>query len=144
MHLLLFVCAVAMAGGTFGPLVGTLGARDVRFADLRDGFAPDRALDQIGSRSVTFTSSLEVVLLGAAIAVLLAAMIGSYSLAWLGVLSGLATLLALAWRLNERFDQQLSTQYRDLFSGAWGLYLFGGGLIVALLLLMMRQERRFP
>lgn len=141
-HLLLFACAIAMAVGAFGPLIGTVEARDVRFADLRAGFAPGSTLDQIGEQSAPVPASLTIVLLGAAAVLLVAALIGSYGLAWLGVLGGLAALSVLTWRLNERFDDQLRADYRHLFTGAWGLYLFGGGLAIALLALLPTRERR--
>ncbi len=141
-HLVLFVCALVMGVGAFGPLVSSLQARHVPLTDLRDGFPTGRALDQVGSSSVTLQTSLAVVLLAAAALVLLAGLVGFRGLGWLGVLAGLAGLGVLTWRLNERFDQQLRTDYQHLLTGTWGLYLFGGGLVVALLALLVPRERR--
>ncbi|WP_306364093.1 hypothetical protein [Nocardia sp. CC227C] len=141
-HLLLFVVAIAMGVGAFGPLISTVQARDVRFEDLREGFAPGVTLEQLGEQNAALWSSLAIVLLGAAAAVMLAALTGSRGVAWLGILAGLAGLAALTWRLNERFDDQLRDSARDLFSGTWGLYLFGGGLLIALLAALAPRERR--
>ncbi len=140
-HLVLFACAIVMAVGAFGPLVGSLGARHVRLADLRDGLATDRTLDQLAGQSVSFQISLAVVLLGIAAVVLLAALVGSRLLAWLGVLAAIAALAVLTWRLDERFDHQLRTDYRHLLTGTWGLYLFGGATVVALLAVLVPRER---
>ncbi|WP_024799372.1 hypothetical protein [Nocardia sp. BMG51109] len=140
-HLLLFVCAVAIAVGAFGPLIGTIDARDVRLDDLRNGFAADRTLEQIGGTSASLTSSLAIVVLVIAAIVLLAALFGSKALGWLGVLAGLAVLGVLAWRLDERFDDQLRNDYRNLLDGAWGLYLLGGGVLIALVSLLIPRER---
>ncbi|NNH69595.1 hypothetical protein HLB23_06895 [Nocardia uniformis] len=139
-HLLLFACAIAMAVGAFGPLVGTIEARDVRFTDLREGFGA-HSLEQIGAQSAAVQASLAVVLLGVAVIVLVAALTGSRGLGWLGVLIGLAAIAVVAWRLNERFDEQLRADYRDLLSGTWGLYLFAGGLLLALVALLVPRER---
>ncbi|NNH70545.1 hypothetical protein HLB23_11845 [Nocardia uniformis] len=108
---------------------------------MRHGFAPDLTLDRIGSQPAAFHTSLTLAVLGAAIVVLVAALVGSRTLAWLGVLTGLAGLAALSWRLNAQFDQQLRDYYRHLFTRAWGLYLLGGGLVVALLALLAPRER---
>ncbi|RDI67851.1 hypothetical protein [Nocardia pseudobrasiliensis] len=140
-HLVLFACAIVMAVGAFGPLVGSLEARHVRLADLRDGVATDRTLDQLAGQSVSFQISLAVVLLGIAAVVLLAALFGSRLLGWLGVLAAIAALAVLAWRLDERFDHQLRTDYRHLLTGTWGLYLFGGATVVALLAVLVPRER---
>ncbi|MCP9624157.1 Uncharacterised protein [Nocardia otitidiscaviarum] len=141
-HLLLFVVAIAMGVGAVGPLIGSVQARDVRFEDLREGFAPGVTLDQLAEQNATLWSSLAIVLLGSAAAVLVAALTGSRGLAWLGILAGLAGLATLTWRLNERFDDQLRDSARDLLSGTWGLYLFGGGLLIALLAALAPRERR--
>ncbi|MEU6584252.1 hypothetical protein [Nocardia sp. NPDC046763] len=143
-HLLLFAAAIAVAVGVFGPLVGTVDARNVQFTDLRNGFAPGRSLDQIGAQSGSFTTSLAIGLLGVAAVVLVAALVGSRILGWIGVLVGLAGLGVLAWRLDQRFDHELRTDYRHLLSGTWGLYLVGGGLVLSLLLLLIPRERRLP
>ncbi|MFE2995394.1 hypothetical protein ACFXG4_10340 [Nocardia sp. NPDC059246] len=143
-HLLLFAAAIAVAVGVFGPLVGTVDARNVQFSDLRSGFASGRSLDQIGARSGSFTTSLAIGLLGVAAVVLVAALFGSRILGWIGVLVGLAGLGVLTWRLDQRFDHELRTDYRHLLSGTWGLYLVGGGLVLSLLLLLIPRERRLP
>ncbi|MFI5776589.1 hypothetical protein [Nocardia sp. NPDC051570] len=141
-HLVLFACAIVMAVGAFGPLIGSLEARDVRLDDLRDGFATGRSLDQISAQSISLQTSLAVVLLGIAAVVLLAALFGSRILGRLAVLAAIAALAVLAWRLDERFDHQLRTDYRQLLTGVWGLYLFGGATIVALLVVLAPRERR--
>ncbi|MEC3916169.1 hypothetical protein [Nocardia sp. CDC160] len=143
-HLLLFAAAIAMAAGVFGPLVGSVDARNVQFDDLRNGFASGRTLDQIGSHSGSFVTSLAIGLLGVAAVVLLAALFGSRILGWVGVLVGLAGLGLLAWRLDDRFDHELRNDWRHLFSGTWGLYLVGGALVLSLLLLLIPRERRLP
>ncbi|MFI7670346.1 hypothetical protein [Nocardia sp. NPDC049526] len=141
-HLLLLVCAIAVAVGAFGPLIGTIGARDVRFQDLREGFGSGLTLDQIGAQSVSFQTSLTVVIVGVAVAVLIAALFGSRMIGWLGVVVGLVALGVLTWRLDEQFDHQLRSDYRDLLTGSWGLYLVGGGLVIALLSLLVPRERQ--
>ncbi|WP_225725308.1 MULTISPECIES: hypothetical protein [unclassified Nocardia] len=140
-HLVLFACAIAIAVGAFGPLIGTVESRHVRLTDLRDGFASGGSLDQIGGQSASFQTSLIIVLLGVAAVVLIAALFGSRIAGWLGVLVGLAALGVLAWRLDERFDHQLRSDYRHLLSGTWGLYVLGGGLLLALLSLLVPRER---
>ncbi|MBL1074652.1 hypothetical protein JK358_09605 [Nocardia sp. 2] len=141
-HLLLFACAVAMAVGVLGPLVGSVDARDVRFSDLREGFDTGLTLDQVGGQSAALPMSLGIIMLGAALVVLIAALVGSRVLGWIGVLGGLACLGVLIWRLDERFDDLLRDDYRALLSGTWGLYLFGGGVALALLALLVPRERR--
>ncbi|WP_405137039.1 hypothetical protein [Nocardia sp. NBC_01388] len=140
-HLLLFACAIAIAVGTFGPLLGTVEARHVRLSDLRNGFGSGQTIDQAGNQSVSLVVSLAIVLLGVALVVLLAALFGSRVLGWLGVLAGLASLGVLTWRLDEQFDHELRTDYRTLLSGSWGLYLVGGGLVLAVLCLLAPRER---
>jgi hypothetical protein len=141
-HLLLLVCAIAVAVGAFGPLIGTVEARHVQLTELRDGFPAGRSLDQIQAQSVTLQMSMAVILLGVAVVLLLAALFGSRLLGWLGVLVGLATFGVLAWRLDSSFDNQIRTDYHHLFTGTWGLYAAGGGVIVALLCLLIPRERR--
>ncbi|BEK97753.1 hypothetical protein ACFOS0_30975 [Nocardia seriolae] len=143
-HLLLFAAAIAVAVGVFGPLVGTVDARNVQFDDLRSGFASGGTLDQLGSHSGAFPTSLAIGLLGVAAAVLLAALFGARTVGWVGVLVGLAGLGVLAWRLDDRFDHELRTDWKQLLNGAWGLYLVGGGLVLSLLLLLVPRERRLP
>ncbi|WP_067823681.1 hypothetical protein [Nocardia inohanensis] len=141
-HLLLFACAIAVGVGAFGPLVGTVDARNVGFEDVRDGFGAGVSLAQVGGEEPSFPTTLIMVVLGVAVVILLAALIGSRGLGWVGVVAGLAALGVLAWRLDERFDQELRDGWRDLVSGAWGLYLVGGGLVISLLLLLIPRERR--
>ncbi|QLY33197.1 hypothetical protein [Nocardia huaxiensis] len=141
-HLLLFACAIGMAVGVFGPLVGSVDARDVRFSDLREGFDTGLSLGQVGGQSASIVMSLAVLLLGVAGVILIAALTGARAIGWLGVLGGLALFGVLIWRLDERFGDQLRDDYRDLLTGAWGLYLFGGGLVLALLLLLVPRERQ--
>ncbi|WP_405484445.1 hypothetical protein [Nocardia sp. NBC_00511] len=142
-HLLLFVAAIVIAVGAFGPLVGSVDARNVQFDDIRNGFTNGWSLDQIGSHTGAFPTSLAIVLLGVAVVILLAALFGSRLAGWVGVLVGLATLGVLAWRLDDHFDHQLRTDYHHLLlSDTWGLYLVGGGLVVTLLLLLVPRERR--
>ncbi|MFI6868943.1 hypothetical protein [Nocardia sp. NPDC050406] len=140
-HLLLFVAAIVIAVGSFGPFVGTVGGREIGFDDIRSGFASGRTLEDIGGRSVSFLNSLTLALLCVAAVILLAALFGSRLLGWLGVIAGFAALGVAAWRLNERFDDRFRGEYRDLLTGAWGLYLVGGGLVLALLCLLVPRER---
>ncbi|MBF6327738.1 hypothetical protein [Nocardia transvalensis] len=140
-HLVLFACAIVMAVGAFGPLVGPLQARDVRLVDLRDGLPAGQSLDQLADRAAPLQTSLTLVLLCIATVVMLASLFGSRALGWLGVLAGLVALAALAWRLDERFDSQLRDDWRHLLDGTWGLYLFGGGVLVALLAVLVPRER---
>ncbi|WP_067665100.1 hypothetical protein [Nocardia miyunensis] len=141
-HLLLLLCAIAVAVGTFGPLIGTVEARHVQLTELRDGFPAGRSLDQIQAQSVSLQTSLAIVLLGVAAVILLATLFGSRLLGWLSVLVGLAALGVLAWRLDSSLGDQIRNDYHHLFSGTWGLYAVGGGLIVALLCLLVPRERR--
>jgi hypothetical protein len=143
-HLVLFACAIAMAVGAFGPFVDSVEARHVRFVDLRDGFEAGRSLNQIGSQAMTLQTSLTLVLLITAAVMLLAALTGLRSAGAVAVLAGLVALGLLAWRLDQRFDHQLRTDYQHLLTGAWGLYLFGGGVVVALLALLVPRERTVP
>jgi hypothetical protein len=143
-HLVLFVCAIAMAVGAFGPFVGTVEARHVRLVDLRNGLATGRSLDQIGGQSVSVQASLTLALLIIAAVMLVAALTGFRPAGALAVLAGLAALGLLAWRLDQRFDHQLRTDYQHLLTGTWGLYLFGGGVVVAALALLVPRERAVP
>lgn len=140
-HLLLFACAIAIAVGSFGPLLTAVKPQHVPLDDLRNGFGSGLTLDQVGNQSVSLWTSLAVVLLGVALVVLVAALVGSRALGWIGVLVGLAGLGVLTWRLDQKFDDQLRHDYRDLISGSWGLYLVGGGLVIALLCLLIPRER---
>lgn len=140
-HLVLFACAVAIAVGAFGPLVGSVDARDVKLVDLRDGLPASRSLDQLGGQSASIHTSLALALLVIAAVVLLAALFGSRALGWLGVLAGLVAIGVLTWRLDQRYGDQLRDDYRHLLSGTWGLYLLGGGVIIALLALLVPRER---
>ncbi|MBF6174925.1 hypothetical protein [Nocardia blacklockiae] len=140
-HLVLFACAIALAVAAFGPLVGSVDARDVRLVDLRDGFPADRSLAQLGGQSAALQTSAALVILVIAAVVLLAALFGSRALGWLGVLAGLVTIGVLTWRLYQRYEDPLRDDYRHLLSGAWGLYLLGGGLLIALLALLVPRER---
>lgn len=141
-HLVLFVCAIVIAVGAFGPLIGSIEPHNVALIDLRDGFAAGRSMTQIGGHTVAFWTSVTVALLGSAAVVLLAALFGSRLVGWLGVVVGLATLAVLGWRLDDRFDQQLRHDYSHLLAGKWGLYLVGGGLVLTVLSLLVPRERR--
>lgn len=138
---MLFACSIAIAVGSFFPLIGSIDARNVALTDIRSGFT-QRSLDDVGSHAVGFLNSGIVVLLGVAAVMLLGALVGSRILAWLSVLAGVGAVAGLAWRLNERFDQDLRDQYRDLLTGKLGLYLVGGGLLVALLACAVSKERQ--
>ncbi|MFJ4651804.1 hypothetical protein ACIP5Y_11090 [Nocardia sp. NPDC088792] len=142
-HLLLLICAIVVAVGTFGPLVGTVDARNVQWDDLRNGFAPGQTLDQIHGHSVAFQNSLALGLVCVAAAILISALTGFRPIGGLGVLAGLIGLGILAWRLDDRFDSQLRNDTAHLLgNNTWGLWLVGGGLLVALLCLLTPRERR--
>ncbi|WP_067702974.1 hypothetical protein [Nocardia jejuensis] len=141
-HLLLFVCAIVMAVGVFFPLLGPIDARNVQFADLRNGFPTGSSLDQIGSQSGGFFGSLMAGLLGAALLILIAALSGFRLIGWVGNLAGLAGFGVLGWRLYQVAEQQLREDYRTLIEGSWGLYLVGGALVVSFFLLSSPRERR--
>ncbi|MBB5911915.1 hypothetical protein BJY24_000782 [Nocardia transvalensis] len=141
-HLVLFACAIAIAVGAFGPLVGSVDARDVRLIDLRDGVPSGWTLDQLSAQAASIHTSLTLLFLVIAAVILLAALFGSRALGWLGVIAGLAALGVTTWRLDQRFDDLLRDDYRNLLNGAWGLYLIGGGLVMALLALLVPRERK--
>ncbi|KAA0021839.1 hypothetical protein [Antrihabitans cavernicola] len=132
-HLLLFVCAIGLAVGSFLPVIGRVVPTNVALVDLRDGFGPGWGLDQIADRSVTFYTSMNVLLLGAAVLLLLAGLIGWRIAGWLGVVLGFGTLGVFAWRLNANSGQMIRDNYSTLLADRWGLNLVGGALVIALL-----------
>ncbi|RMI27858.1 hypothetical protein [Nocardia stercoris] len=140
-HLVLFACAIALGVGTFGPLVDSVSARHLRFTELRDGLPTGSTFAGLAGRDVGFNSALTPLLLIVAGLILIAALVGSRLLGWLGVLAGFGLLGVFAWRFDQRFDAQLRDDYRTLLSGTWGLYLVGGALVVALLALLVPKER---
>ena len=140
-HLLLFACAIAVAVGSFLPLLGGIEATNVPLVDLRDGFAPGWGLDQIADHSVAFYASMNVLLLGAAILLLLAGLIGWRIAGWLGVALGFGTLGLLAWRLEENSGELIRDNYRTLLADHWGLNLVGGALVIALLACLVPRGR---
>jgi hypothetical protein len=140
-HLVLFACAVAVAIGAFLPVAGGIAPGDVALVDLRDGFPTGSTLEQIENQAVTFYMSMMVVLLGAAVLLLIAALVGSRAAGWLGVIVGIGTLAVFFWRLNERVGDLLRDNYDTVLVDRWGLYLTGGGLIIALVALLVPKER---
>ncbi|WP_067562657.1 hypothetical protein [Nocardia acidivorans] len=140
-HLLLFASAIAIAVGAFGPLLDSLKPQHISFDNLRNGFPDGQSIEQLGHQSVNLWTSLAIGLLAVAAVTLIAALVGSRTLAALAVLVGLAGLGVLTWRLDQNFDDRLRHDYSDLLNGSWGLYLAGGGLIVALLCVLAPRER---
>ncbi|TQC41306.1 hypothetical protein EEB14_55685 [Rhodococcus sp. WS4] len=140
-HLLLFACAIAVAIGAFLPVVGGIAPGDVAVIDLRDGFPAGVTVEQIESQAVTFYTSMAALLLGAAVLLLVAALVGSRAAGWLGVIVGIGTIAVFGWRLNDRVGDYLRDNYDTVFTDRWGLYLAGGGLIIALLALLVPKER---
>ena len=140
-HLVLFACAIAVAIGAFLPVAWGIAPGDVAVIDLRDGFPAGVTVEQIESQAVTFYTSMTALLLGAAVLLLVAALVGSRAAGWLGVIVGIGTLAVFFWRLNERVGDYLRDNYDTVLTDRWGLYLAGGGLIIALLALLVPRER---
>jgi len=140
-HLVLFACAIAVAIGAFLPVVGGIAPGDVAVIDLRDGFPVGVTVEQIESQAVTFYTSMTALLLGAAVLLLVAALVGSRAAGWLGVIVGIGTIAVFGWRLNDRVGDYLRDNYDTVLTDRWGLYLAGGGLIIALLALLVPKER---
>jgi hypothetical protein len=140
-HLVLFACAIAVAIGAFLPVLGDIAPGDVAAIDLRDGFPTGITVEQIENQAVTFYTSMMALLLGAAVLLLIAALVGSRAAGWLGVIVGIGTLAVFGWRLNERVGDYLRDNYDTVLTDRWGLYLAGGGLIIALLALLVPRER---
>ncbi len=140
-HLVLFVCAIALAVGAFLPVIGGVAPNDVALVDLRSGFPDGWALGQIAAESVTFYKSMTALLLVAAALILLAALVGSRIAAWLGVLVGLATFAVFVWRLFDQYGDFIRDNYADLLNDRWGLYLAGGSLAIGLLACLVPRER---
>ncbi|WP_172650893.1 hypothetical protein [Rhodococcus opacus] len=140
-HLVLFACAIAVAIGAFLPVVGGISPGDVAVIDLRDGFTTGVTVEQIENQAVTFYTSMTALLLGAAVLLLVAALVGSRAAGWLGVIVGIGTLAVFFWRLDDRVGDYLRDNYNALLADRWGLYLAGGGLIIALLALLVPKER---
>lgn len=140
-HLVLFVCAIAVAVGAFLPLVGGIEPSDVALVDLRDGFPPGFTFEQVENQAVVFYRSMTALLLGAAVLLLIAALVGSRVAGWLGVIVGIGAAAVFGWRLDDRVGDVVRDNYDTLLTGRWGLYLAGGGLILALLALLVPKER---
>ncbi|EME66854.1 hypothetical protein G352_02919 [Rhodococcus ruber BKS 20-38] len=140
-HLVLFACAIAVAVGAFLPLVGGIQPSDVALVDLRDGFPAEFTFEQVETQAVRFYQSMTALLLLAAILLLIAALVGSRAVGWLGVIVGIGTTAVLLWRLDDSFGDFVRDNYADLLTDRWGLYLVGGGLLLALLALLVPKER---
>jgi len=140
-HLVLFACAIAVAIGAFLPVAWGIAPGDVAVIDLRDGFPSGITVEQIENQVVTFYESMTALLLGAAVLLLVAALVGSRAAGWLGVIVGVGTLAVFFWRLNDSVGDYLRDNYDTVLTDRWGLYLAGGGLIVALLALLVPKER---
>ncbi|MFC9841134.1 hypothetical protein ACFVKB_46425 [Rhodococcus sp. NPDC127530] len=140
-HLVLFACAIAVAIGAFRPVAWSIAPGDVALIDLRDGFPTGITVEQIENQAVTFYKSMMALLLGAAVLLLVAALVGSRAAGWLGVIVGIGTLAVFFWRLNDRVGDYLRDNYDTVLTDRWGLYLAGGGMIIALLALLIPKER---
>lgn len=140
-HLVLFACAVAVAIGALFPVAGGIVPGDVALIDLRDGFPTGSTIEQIENQAVAFYTSMMVVLLGAAVLLLVAALVGSRAAGWLGVIVGTGTIAVFFWRLHDRVGDFLRDNYDTVLVDRWGLYLVVGGLIIALVALLVPRER---
>lgn len=140
-HLILFVCSIVIAVGSFLPLMKGVDPPDVALTDLRSGFPAGWVITQIGEGSVTFYKSLAIVLLAAAVLILLGGLFGSRAAGWLGVLVGLAGVGTFFFRINERFADMLHSEWSTLVTNQIGFQLVAGGLLVAILSLLVPRAR---
>nr|WP_271212897.1 hypothetical protein [Rhodococcus wratislaviensis]GLK39689.1 hypothetical protein GCM10017611_65600 [Rhodococcus wratislaviensis] len=105
----MFACAIAVAVGAFRPAAWGIAPGDVAVIDLRDGFPTAVTVEQIENQAVTFYKSMMALLLGAAVLLLVAALVGSRAAGWLGVIVGIGTLVVFFWRLNDLVCEYLRT-----------------------------------
>nr|WP_312638550.1 hypothetical protein [Rhodococcus qingshengii] len=91
-HLVLLICGIAVAVGSFTYVLAGVKPDNVRLEDLRDGFPAGWAIEQLGDQSVTFYRSMAILLLAAAVLILIAALFGSRIAAWIGIIVGLGLL----------------------------------------------------
>ena len=91
-HLVLLICGIAVAVGSFMYVLAGVKPDNVRLEDLRDGFPAGWAIEQLGDQSVTFYRSMAILLLAAAVLILIAALFGSRIAAWIGIIVGLGLL----------------------------------------------------
>ncbi|CAM2931679.1 hypothetical protein [Skermania piniformis] len=140
-HLLLFASGIAVGFGGLLPLLGDVEFRDITLTVLRDGFPDQPTLEQLGAVNASVTNSATLPMLVAAVLIVLGGLTGARFLAWLGVLTGFATVGLTIWRVAEPLGEVIRASYPDLIH-PWGVALVGGGLLVALLALMAPRERR--
>ncbi|WP_424805368.1 hypothetical protein [Rhodococcus sp. 27YEA15] len=140
-HLVLLVCGVAVAVGSFMSVLSGVRPGNVRLEELRDGFGDVGSLAQLGDQSVTFYRSMAVVLLGAAVLILVAALFGSRIAAWLGIIVGLGALGTFYYRVNDEFDNLVRESYSTVLTNQTGFILVAGGLVLALLACLVPRDK---
>lgn len=140
-HVVLLICGIAVAVGTFMPILAEVKAADVRLEDLRDGFPPGWVIEQLSDQSVPFYRSMMVLLLGAAVLILVAALFGLRLSAWLGIVVGLGTLATFYYRVNNQFDSVIRENYSTVVTNQAGFILTAGGLVLALVACIVPREK---
>lgn len=139
-HVVLLICGIAVAVGSFMSILAGVKPGDVRLEDLRDGFPAGWVIEQIADQSVPFYRSMMILLLGSAVAILIAAVFGSRLAAWAGVIVGLATLGTFYYRVNDQFDNIIRENYSTILTNQTGFILTVGGLTLALLMCLVPRE----
>jgi hypothetical protein len=139
-HVVLLICGIAVAVGSFMSILAGVKPGDVRLEDLRDGFPAGWVIEQIADQSVPFYRSMMILLLGSAVAILIAAVFGSRLAAWAGVIVGLATLGTFYYRVNDQFDNIIRENYSTILTNQTGFILTVGGLALALLMCLVPRE----
>ncbi|TSD45646.1 hypothetical protein FFI94_005310 [Rhodococcus sp. KBS0724] len=139
-HVVLLICGIAVAVGSFMSILAGVKPGDVRLEDLRDGFPAGWVIEQIADQSVPFYRSMMILLLGSAVAILIAAVFGSRLAAWAGVIVGLATLGTFYYRANDQFDNIIRENYSTILTNQTGFILTVGGLALALLMCLVPRE----
>ncbi|OYD68197.1 hypothetical protein [Rhodococcus sp. OK302] len=140
-HVVLLICGIAIAVGSFMSILAGVKPINVRLEDLRDGFPVGWVIEQIGEQSVTFYRSMMILLLAAAVLILIAALFGSRIAAWLGIVVGLGTLGTFYYRVNDQFGNVIRENYSTVLTNQTGFILTAGGLILALLACLVPREK---
>jgi hypothetical protein len=140
-HLVLLICGIAVAVGSFTYVLAGVKPNNVRLEDLRDGFPAGWATEQLGDQSVTFYRSMAILLLASAVLILIAALFGSRIAAWIGIIVGLGTLGTFYYRVNDQFDNVIRENYSTILTNQTGFILTAGGLILALLACLVPREK---
>lgn len=140
-HLVLLLCGIAVAIGSFLSVLDGVKPRNVRLEDLRDGFPAGSSIEQIGGQSVKFYLSMAILLLAAAVFILIAALVGSRLAGWIGIIVGLGTLGTFYYRVNDQFDNIVRENYSTMVTNQTGFILTAGGLVIALLACLVPRTR---